>query len=73
MARRRVKVSSRRSPFIITIIIHEATHLPDPRAEDEVGGTLNANARLQEGLETVPLPAEAVYDFSAYKIGVRIR
>lgn len=68
MAEKQDGRNDRRFPFIITL----SNRLPNPRAHDEVGGSFNANARLQERLKTIPLPAEAVHDFSSYNSNVSI-
>lgn len=57
---------------LLSLYITLSNHLPNPRAHDEVGGSFNANTRLQERLEAVPLPAEAVHDFSSYNSNVSI-
>lgn len=49
-------------PFTTTV-----HHLPDPGIKEEIAVALDTDAGLEEGLERVALPVEAIDDFSAYR------
>ena len=41
---------------------------PDARSKQEVRRALDADTRLEEGLEPITLPAEAVHDVGAFEV-----
>ncbi len=64
--------NDRHFPFIITLSNLSRIHLPYPSTKDEVGGAIETDAGLQERLESVPLPAEAINDLSSYDVRVSL-
>jgi hypothetical protein len=46
--------------------------LPDPGVEQQVAAALEPDARLQERLEAVALPVEAVDDVGAWQVELRV-